>query len=524
MVPEPSSSPLAAIEPRLRWLLPATLYATAWVDPSPQTLSRTFGHLRTLRHILFDYLPRQISENPPRAGEIRYIRREGTLMFTDLAGFTRLLEANAAYGRAGAEMLLIVLNRYFTEMIEIVSKSGGILLEFTGDAMLAQFSADQTKSDTARAVRAGLRMQRAMEHFAHIETMQGTLSLGMRIGIHTGPFLAADIGTPRRMEQVLVGNAVLRTKRTEGAGRTGRVNLTQEAYERVRDQFEFEAGAPGYMLVVDNLAEDQLGEYDITLFRRRLANPLLLDRSIEGLVSEITSALNLVEPLASYLPLSILNLIVENATHGQISPNFPELSVMFVNLLGLTEAIDCASSDELEPLVNSFSHIFALINAEVEARGGVLKNVTYHLTGSDMLIYFGVPNAHADDSLRAASAALAIRDIITNFTPPVVAGEPVRITSQIGLAYGSVFAAEIGETRGRREFNILGDTVNIAARLMSQASENQILITEAVHTLVQEWYECEALGLYSLKGKAVSMPLFALHRLHPNTVAVRAIL
>src|SRR4051812_4624767 len=157
-----STSPLAAIDPRLRALLPADLYAVAWLDPSPQTLTRVFEHLRTLQRILYDYIPRQVSETLPHPGEVRFEWQESTLMFTDLAGFTPLLEANAALGKAGAPTLLNILNSYFAQMIEIVSKSGGNLLEFTGDAMLVQFPADQRLNDTAQALRAGLRMQRAM--------------------------------------------------------------------------------------------------------------------------------------------------------------------------------------------------------------------------------------------------------------------------------------------------------------------------------------------------------------------------
>lgn len=502
--------PLMTIEQKLRWLLPADLYASVWVNPTAETLTNTFNHLRTLRHILYDYLPRQIAENPPSLGETRYMWREGTLMFTDLAGFTRLLEANAIHGRAGAETLLGVLNDYFTHMIEIVSKSGGVLLEFTGDAMLGQFTSDSMQHATTRAVRAGLRMQRAMHHFANIETDQGNLSLGMRIGLHHGRFIAADIGTPRRMEQVLLGSTVLATKLAEGNGLVGSVNLTEAAYEHVKDTFHCQPGEPGYMLVIDNLNDNQLGEYDLSPSRRRLASALLLDRSIEGLVHEIDSAINLVQPLASYIPMQILNLLVESASRRRIVPEFPELSVIFVNLIGLPESVDYAFPGEEKPPIVAISQAFALINAAVEARGGVLKNVTYHHTGSDMLIYFGVPNAHTNDSTRAAEAALVIRNIIMTFQPPKVGGKKVDVYCQIGLARGPVFAAEIGEMRGRREFNILGDTVNTAARLMSRAGRNQILLTESAYLPIADRYACVSLGLYALKGKAASLPIFSL--------------
>ncbi|NJP04845.1 MAG: adenylate/guanylate cyclase domain-containing protein [Chloroflexaceae bacterium] len=503
-------SPLSRIEPRLRWLLPADLYANVWVNPTPDTLMLVFNHLRTMRHVLSDYLPRPAADNPPMPGYSRHGWSEGTLMFTDLAGFTRLLEANATYGRAGAETLLGVLNSYFKEMIEVVSKSGGLLLEFTGDAMLIQFAADPLDNHTARAVRAGLRMQRAMDQFAAIETMQGRLSLGMRIGIHTGRFLAADIGTPRRMEHVLLGHTVLQTKRTEGAGRVGSVCLTEAAYQQVRDRFRFEAGATGYYLVVDDLSHEELGEYEITPSRKRQAGSLLLERSVEGMVTEIETLLGTVEKLASYLPMPILTLLAESASRRRIIPDFPDLSVLFVNLIGLPESIDYAEEGEEARAVENFSRTFALINAAVEARGGVLKNVTYHLSGSDMLIYFGVPNAHTNDPSRAAATALTIREIVNQLDTFWISGRQVQVRCQIGISRGPVFAAEIGEPRGRREFNILGDTVNIAARLMSRAGENQILMTEAAYKSIAQRFVCEPLGLFSLKGKAFSIPIFAL--------------
>ena len=505
-----SSSPLTKIEPRLRTLLPADLYAVVWLDPSPTTLMSVFEHLRTLQRILYDYIPRQVTEALPHPGETRFEWQDGTLMFTDLAGFTPLMEANATHGRAGAETLLRVLNSYFTEMIEIVSKPGGALLEFTGDALLALFTASNRREDTAQAVRAGLRMQRAMSKFANIETPTGKFTLGMRVGIHTGRFLTADIGTPRRMNHVLLGSDVQRTKQAEGAGTVERVNLTDAAYKHVRDVSHFERDKEGYMLVIDDLGDKELGEYDLSLRSRRTASGVLFDRSVEGLLTEIEQQVSVVEPLASYLPMPILNLVVESAAKRQIAPKFVDLTVMFVNLIGLTEAVDHAPAGQEAGLVDSFSRAFALINAAVESRGGVLKHVTYHLAGSDILIYFGVPNSHIDDPERAAAAALAIRDIITNFPPPVVDGKSYSLSCQIGLARGSIFAAEVGELRGRREFNVLGDSVNTAARLMTRADTNQILMTEAVEESIKYHFRCETLGAIKLKGKSAPMPVYTL--------------
>lgn len=503
-------SPLASIEPRLRTLLPADLYANAWVDPSFETLTRVFEHLRTLQRILRDYVPRNVSELAVHPGITRYEWQAGTLMFADLAGFTRIVEANAAAGNEGAQVLLQVLNAYFAQMIEVISKSGGDLLEFTGDALLVQFPAEKNHGDTIRAVRAGLRMQRAMTRFARIETPQGIFSFQIRIGIHAGRFLTADIGTPLRMEHVLLGHAVSQTKQTEGDGQVSRVCLTLFARDRTQNQFRYEPWKPGYCLVVDDLTNEQLGEYDLIPPSRRPASQVLMDRSIETLVAEIENAVSRIEPLASYLSMDVLDLIVESAARRKIQPAFVTPTVIFVNLIGLDTALERAEPSAEASLVAFFSQAVALINATVEARGGVLKKVTYHLDGSDMVIYFGVPNSHTDDPLRAAHAALAIRDIIQRLKPPTISGQPITPSCQIGMARGPAFAGEIGEPHGRREFNVLGDTVNTAARLMHRAGSNQIVMTEKVQQEIVTHFECQSLGSVSLKGKTAPVSIFAL--------------
>lgn len=504
-----SKSSLEAIETRLRSLLPADLYVSAWVDPSPTTLEKVFEHLRTLQRILHDYSSRQIAENLPKPGEARFSWQRGSLMFTDLAGFTRLMEANAAFGEAGAQNLLKVLNAYFSSMLEIISKSGGDLLEFTGDALLVLFPSDNQQNDTIKAVRAGLRMQRAMFKFDEIDTPQGPLHLGMRVGIHSGRFLMADLGTPRRMEHVLLGTAVQQAKLAESRGMAGRVCLSGQAYQRVSQEFRFEQGQPDYHLIVDDLNDAQLGEYEITP-RRRMASNILFERSVSGVMNEIHGALKTIEPLASFLPQPVLSLLVESADNRHIPPDFPEPTVVFVNFIGLPELVDQALPGEELKVVTSFSRIFAQINAVVEARGGMLKKVTYHLSGSDIVIYFGVPTAHTNDPVRAAWAALSIRDIIANAKAPTIGATQPEVHCQIGISRGACFAAEIGEPRGRREFNVLGDTVNTAARLMDRAGRNQILLSSRVQEAIAPHFSLNALEPVSLKGKSAPVPIFEL--------------
>ncbi len=409
-------------------------------------LEKVFDHLRTLQRILHDYTSRLISENAPHPGVVRYEWQRGALMFTDLAGFTRLMEANASQGRAGAAALLKTLNAYFAEMIETISKSGGDLMEFTGDALFAFFP----ESD---------RVQQA--------------------------------------------------KLTESNGLNERVNLSKNAFEQVKTSFRFEEGKTDFALVVDDLTDEQLGEYEI-MPRRRQASNVLFERGMAGLLHEIEEMLKSIEPLASFIPAPVLNLLVESAAERHIPPDFPEPTVMFVNFVGLPEMVDRALPGEELKVVNSFSRAFAMINAAVEARGGVLKKITYHLSGSDIVIYFGVPTAHTNDPARAAESALAIREIVRNIKPPTVGGIQPEISCQIGINQGAAFVAEVGEPRGRREFNVLGDTVNTTARLMNLAERDQIIVSAKIEEGIRSQFVLNKAGTVTLKGRSGTMDVFEL--------------
>ena len=85
---------LQSLEPRLRSLLPAELYAPVWLQPDAEGLQRVFVHLRTLLRILYDQMPSHVADDPPPTASTRHEWQSGTLMFTDLAGFTPFIEAN----------------------------------------------------------------------------------------------------------------------------------------------------------------------------------------------------------------------------------------------------------------------------------------------------------------------------------------------------------------------------------------------------------------------------------------------
>ena len=501
-------SPLQSIETRIRDITPAKLYANVWINPSVKNLIKLFNHFRTLDRILYNYLPSHVVDSRPRPipGFNRHHWEKGTLMFTDLAGFTPLLEMNSRQGEKGAKALHKVLNNYFSKMIAVISKSGGDLLEFTGDAMLIQFPADEDHKDTIRAVRAGLRMQQEMEEFSELEILGEEFSIGMRIGIHFGEFLAADIGTPHRMEHILLGDAVLHAKKAESQGKNGRVCLTPSTLELVKDEYQIELIEEGYGLIVHQALDD----YEAVVPKLRKSSMILFDHSHEGLVDATSDALDKLEPFASFIPQPILRLLIENASSRGLPPDFPEPTLLFINLLGLPDNLHEIGDEDMHILVTEFSRLISIINAEIETHGGVMKKVTYHHAGPDIMAFFGCPNSHTNNTERAVKTARGIRSLVKRMKPIEINGQSFKIQSHIGLNKGQAFAAEIGGRQGRREYNVLGNTVNTAARLMDYAEANQIILSESVHDELGERYKAVKHPDIVLKGRSNAMTLWEL--------------
>ena len=507
-------------EPQLRIQLPASLYASLWVNPTEANLTAGMKHLYSLQHLLSHYLPYSVVAHPPEPGKLQWQWQTRTLMFTDLAGFTSLTQAYAQQGSVGARFLADLLNAYFSKTLDIVNASGGDLLEFTGDAILVEFADATPERAIAKAIRAGLRLQRMMAEFANVSTLAGEQAIAMRIGIHNGPFLTADVGTPMRMMRILLGETVRQAKQAEGTGMVSRVCVTASTAQQVANTFRFEPHGPGYVLVRDDFDAESLGSFDITLRQRRSTRSLLvLNQTPEEISQAINQLLAKNTPLISYIASPVLKLLVENASARTIPPMLSRPTVLFVNLLGLPEVADQVSSSvEETQLLEALSHLFAQINGLVEAKDGFLQKWTYHLY-SDILICFGIPNAHIDDAIRAATVAYQILHLVTQFPPVSIANQSVQVACQIGLAWGTVFAGDVGQSFGRRDYNALGDPVNHAAYLMSQAAPNQILMTDTVEQEicreqnllnVELPFSYRPAGELRLKGNQQLTPIFEL--------------
>jgi class 3 adenylate cyclase/tetratricopeptide (TPR) repeat protein len=349
-------------------------------------------------------------------------RVDGSLFFADLSGFTALSERLARLGREGAEQLTDVVDAVFSELITIADQASGQLLSFGGDALLLLFTGDQ---HARRAARTAHTIRSQVRRLGRQRTGVGQVRLRVSIGVHSGTFDALLVGGEQRL-LLIAGADVSEAVKAEHAAGAGQIAVTE-----------------------------QCARWLPPSTWRRASDMLLLTRSPSAPdVPRVRSTHSVdVSPVVPGPLRSHIDAGVDLLQHRRAA-------VAFVHIGGLDDALSTDQASTLSALDRIVSSIHdACRNHDVCCLASDVDT-----DGVKVILTAGVPTTSGDDEERLILALLELFD------------EPSPLPRRAGVHRGPVFAGTVGPP-SRRTFTIMGDTVNVAARVMARATPGQVLVS-----------------------------------------------
>jgi len=466
-------------------------WQTDGVKPEP---ALCVAQLSSLLDTVVTYLPRTVVEGDQQGSGGGGFRC-GTLLFADVSGFTpmseRFSQEEGERGQ-GTEELTGVVNSYFEVVNSIAESYGGDLLKFGGDAVLGSFVGEDA---AARACRAAFEMQAAMEErFAELATSLGVFPLRVSIGLGTGPVFEASLGTPDRLEYVVLGPAVQRMAQAEKLAQAGQTVLddaTRRAAGRAITSTPL-TGEDGYFVLLDAAST---GRVDV---------PSPLAPPPGPPVATLRWLLASLERLTPYLPLGLLAKLRPAPAEVGIESDHRWATTFFAGLRGANRLVEALGPERAADGGWMLNRYFVTMRSVVEQYEGVVSKVGAGPGGLHLHVLFGAPVAHEGDPERAVRAALEMQAAMEGIAleiGPKLDGDAALFRQAIGVTTGFVFAGSIGSAQ-RREYTVMGDVVNLAHRLMSAADDGAILVAASTAEHLGPRIVLEEQPAARVKGKA----------------------
>ena len=193
------------------------------------------------------------------------------------------------------------------------------------------------------------------------------------------------------------------------------------------------------------------------------------------------------------------NVATRILSEGEKDVQELEVSVLFADIVGFTPMAEKMSPPSVAKLLNEF---FSRMEEPIFEHDGTVDK----FIGDCIMAVFGAPYPQDDHAERAVRVALEMRQRLNELNNERGGSTPIHM--RMGIHSGRAVSGPIGSEK-RREFTVLGDTVNIASRIESMiAKQGQIVIGENTYELVKGKFEVEDLGAVALRGKRKSVQVY----------------
>ena len=397
------------------------------------------------------YAPRLLLQWLAETPDQNHREVEGSIAFVDISGFTKLSERLARNGKVGAEELTDAIGTCFARLLGVAYGNGGGLIKFGGDALLILFTGTGHEE---KATRAAVGMRRALKEIGTFDASGTRVTLRMSVGIHSGAFHFFLVGDSHR-ELIVTGPAASQTVLMESTASAGEILVSAATAARLPEWALGVSKGPGRLV-------------------KREPRGLSPERAV---TEQSDSAVNLLP----CIPVAIRDRLLA----GLGEPEHKRVTVAFIHYDGtdaLVQRSSAAATEYLEELVGD-------VQRAVDRHGLCFLGSDIDHDGGKIILTAGAPVATGNDEERML---LALREIMD-----CERAVPIRA----GVNRGHVFVGDIGPSY-RRTYTVMGDAVNLAARLMAKARAGEILATEGVLAQSRTEFRTTALEPFMVKGKS----------------------
>jgi class 3 adenylate cyclase/tetratricopeptide (TPR) repeat protein len=389
---------------------------------------------------------------------------DGTLCMVDISGFTALSERLAAFGRVGAEELTEVLSAVFASMTDLVHARGGEQLSFGGDALLLLFTGDD---HLVQGACAAVEMRAALRAASRsARTSAGRIDLRMSVGLASGVVHLFRVGGSHRQLLVAGPLASLVTRLEKAAG-------------------------PGE-IVVGPRSRRALG-VDAAPVARRPGWALRWRRAPVAPAGPTPSRPSADCDLDVCVPESLRPVL----RGGTPQPEHRRATVGFLRLTGVDDLL-AVDGDGPGLAAAALDESVRAVQAAADREAVTFLAADIDDGGGKVILATGVPATLGDDEGRMLRVLREVVDC------------PLPLTVQAGAHHGHVFAGVVGGAERGATYTVMGDTVNVAARLMAAAPPGAVYTTAAVLSGSHTRFDAERLAPLRAKGKAAPLQAFAL--------------
>jgi len=201
-----------------------------------------------------------------------------------------------------------------------------------------------------------------------------------------------------------------------------------------------------------------------------------------------------------YVAREVVDEIMKNPEQIALTGERREVSVLFCDIRGFTPLSERLSAEDVVHLLNEF---YTLMIDTVFKHEGTLDK----FLGDAVMAVFGAPVSRSDHSVRAIRTALAMQAGVKELSQKRVAEGKDPIEVGIGVSAGEAVAGSVG-TESRMEYTVIGDRVNLAARLEANATPGQILISQWTYEKVDKLVNARSLGYFKVKGKEEEVEVY----------------